>query len=81
MGIIMDKMKQSYNAFQELQTKFLHKQCVIWSCPPSFKQFHHNFHIFKILGTSNNEEQSYNKWYLPLTFSNDNETSPKLVFS
>ena len=56
-GQIMDKLKHNYNAFPELQTKFFHKQWVIWSFPPSFKEFHHSFHIFKISGTSNNEEK------------------------
>ena len=51
MGKIMGKLKHNYNAFPELQTKFFQKQFVIWSFPPSFNEFHHNFHIFKILGT------------------------------
>ena len=51
MGKIMGKLKHNYNAFPELQTKFFHKQCVIRSFPPSFNEFHHNFHIFKISGT------------------------------
>ena len=80
MGKIMDKLKHHYNAFQELQTKFFHKQCVIWSFPPSFNEFHYNFHIFKISGTINNEEKSYNKRYLPLSFSKYAERSPKLVY-
>ena len=29
----------------------------------------------------NNEEKSYNKRYLPLSFSKHNEASPKLVYS
>ena len=56
-----------YNAFPELQTKFFHKQCVIWSFLPSFNEFHHKLHIFKIqvqFWTTNNEEKSYNKRYL-----------------
>ena len=47
----------------------------------TFKKFNHSVHIFKFSGTSNNEEKSYNKWYLPLRFSNHKETSPKLVHS
>ena len=51
MGKIMGNLKHTYNAFPELQTKFFHTQCVIWSSPPSFTEFHHDFHIFKISGT------------------------------
>ena len=51
MGEIMVKLKHNYNAFPELQTKFFHKQYVIWSFPPSFNEFHHNFHILQISGT------------------------------
>ena len=51
MGKIMGKLKHNYNAFPELQTKFFHKQCVIWSFPPSFKEFHPKLAIFKISGT------------------------------
>ena len=47
MGKIIGNLKHTYNAFAELQTKFFHKQCVIWSFPPSFTEFHHNFHILK----------------------------------
>ena len=50
----MDKLKHDYNAFPELQTKFFHKQCVIWSFLPSFKEFHHSFHISS---TINSEEK------------------------
>ena len=61
MGKIMGNLKQTYNAFLELQTKFFHTQCVIWSSPPSFTEFHHDFHIFKISGTIlekiNNDEK------------------------
>ena len=81
MGKIMGKLKHNYNAFPELRTKFFHKQCVIWACPPSFNEFHHNSYIFKISGTINNEEKRYNKRYLPLSFSKYNETSPKLAYS
>ena len=52
MSEIIAKLKHNYDAFPELQTKFFHRQCVIWSFPPSFNEFHHNFHIFKILGTN-----------------------------
>ena len=45
------------------------------------EEFHHSFTILKISGTINNEEKSYNKRYLPLSFSKYNETSPKLVYS
>ena len=51
MDKIMGNLKHTYNAFPELQTKFFHTQCVIWSFPPSFTEFHHDFHIFKISGT------------------------------
>ena len=51
MGKIMGKLKHTYNAIPELQTKFFHKQCVIWSFPSSFNEFHHNLNIFKISGT------------------------------
>ena len=51
MGKIMGKLKHNYNAFPELQTKFFHKQCIIWSFSPSFNEFHHKLHIFKISGT------------------------------
>ena len=50
MGKIMGKLKHNYNAFPELQTKFFHKQCIIWSFSPSFNEFHHNFDILKIPG-------------------------------
>ena len=80
MGKIMDKLKHSYNAFPEPQTQFIHKECVTWSFLPSFKEFRHSFYIFKISGTSN-EEKSYNRLYLPLSFANCHETSPKLVYS
>ena len=64
MGKIMGKLKHNYNAFPELETKFFHKQCDLWSFLPSFNEFHHNFHIFKILGTINNEAKSYNHFPL-----------------
>ena len=51
MGKIMAKLKHNYNAFAELQTKFFHRQCVIWSFPPSFNEFRHKLHILKISGT------------------------------
>ena len=51
MGKIIGNLKHTYNAFRQLQTKFFHAQCVIWSCPPSFTEFHHDFHIFQISGT------------------------------
>ena len=47
----MDKLKQYYNASPELQTKSFQKQCIIWSFPQSFSEFHHNLHIFQISGT------------------------------
>ena len=47
----MGKLKHNYNAFKELRTSFFHKQCVIWSFPPSFNEFHHNLHVFQISGT------------------------------
>ena len=51
MGKIIGKLKHNYNAFQELQTKFFHKQCIIWSFSLSFKEFRHKLHILKISGT------------------------------
>ena len=51
MGKIMCKLKHNYNAFPELQTKFFHKQCVIWSFLPSFNELHNKLHIFKISGS------------------------------
>ena len=52
MAKTIGKQKHNYDAaFPELETKFFHKQCVIWSFPPSFNEFHHNFHILKISGT------------------------------
>ena len=51
MVAIMGNLKHTYNAFPELQTKFFHKQCVIWSFPTSFTEFHHNFHILESSGT------------------------------
>ena len=47
----MGKLKHNYNAFKVLRTRFFHKQCVIWSFPPSFNEFHHNLHVFQISGT------------------------------
>ena len=47
----MGKLKHNYNAFKELRTTFFNKQCVIWSFPPSFNEFHHNLHFFQISGT------------------------------
>ena len=75
----MGQLKHDYNAFPELQTKFFHTQCIIRSFPPSFNEFHHNFHIFKMLGTINNEGKSYNKRYIPLSFFRYNEIS-QLVY-
>ena len=46
MDKIMGNLKHTYNAFPELQ--FFHTQCVIWSFPASFTEFHHNFHILQI---------------------------------
>ena len=80
MGKIMGRLKHNFNALPKLQTKFFHKQCVIWSFPPSFNEFNRNFHIFKISGKISNEGKSY-KGYLRLSFSKYNETSPKLVYS
>ena len=51
MGKIMGNLKHTYNAFPELQTKFFHTQCVIWSYPKSFTELHHDFHIFQTSGT------------------------------
>ena len=59
MGKIMGKLKHNYNPLKELRPKFFHKQCVIWSSPPSFDEIYYKFHILKISGTimeSNNQE-------------------------
>ena len=47
-GKIMGKLKHNYSAFKELQPKFFHKQCVIWSFQPGFNEFHHKLNIIKI---------------------------------
>ena len=78
MGKIMDKLKHNYHAFPELQTMFFHKHCVIWSFAPSFKEFHQFLH-FQNFRYNNNEEKSYNKWYLPLSFSNYNCNKSKVT--
>ena len=51
MHKIMAKLKHNYNAFPELQTRFFHKQCVIWPSLPSFNEFQHKLPILKISGT------------------------------
>ena len=51
MGKIMGKLKHNYNALKELRTKFFHKQCVIWSFPPSFHEIHHKLDILQVSGT------------------------------
>ena len=51
MGKIMGKPNHNYKAFAELQTTFFHKQCVIWSFPPSCNDFHHKLQTLKISGT------------------------------
>ena len=51
MGKSMAKLKHNYNASPEFQTKFFHKQCVIWSFSQSFNEFRHKLHILKISGT------------------------------
>ena len=51
MGKIMAKLKHNYNALPEPRTSFFQKQCAIWSFPPSFNEFPHNLHIFKISDT------------------------------
>ena len=50
MGKIITKMKHTYNAFPDLQTKFFHKQCVIWRFLQSFNEFPHKLHILEISG-------------------------------
>ena len=50
MGKIMGKLKHTFNAIPDLQTKFFHKQCVIRSFLQSFDDFHHNLHILQISG-------------------------------
>ena len=39
MSKIMGKLKHTFNAFPDLQTKFFHKQCIIWTVLPSFNEF------------------------------------------
>ena len=56
MGKIMGKLKNHYNAFLALQTKFFHKQWVTSSFLPSINEFHHNLHTLEIPGK--NLEQS-----------------------
>ena len=51
MGKIMGKQKHNYNVSKELRTKFFHKQCVIWSIPPSFDEIHHKLYVLQISGT------------------------------
>ena len=51
MGKIIAKLKHTYNEFLELRTEFFHKQCVIWSFPPSSNESHHKLHILEISGT------------------------------
>ena len=51
MSKIMSKLKHNYNAFKKLRTKFIHKQCAIWSFSPSFNEFRHKLHTFEISGT------------------------------
>ena len=81
MGKIMDNVKHDYNAFLQLQTKFFHKQCVIWSFPPSLKEFHHVSTFSKFQVQVRMKKNVTNKWYFPLSFSNHNETSPKSVIT
>ena len=86
MDKIMGKLKHNYNAFQELRTKFLHKQCVISSFLPSFNEFHHNFHIFKISGTTileplRRRKKVTTRGIFQKSFSKYKKTSPKLVYS
>ena len=72
MGKITGKLKHTVNAFPDLQTKFLHKQYIIWSFLPSFNEFHQNFHLLRISGTFQEQltmRKSYNKRYLPLSIS------------
>ena len=68
MGKIMGKLKHNYDALPELQTKFCHKQCVIWSFLQSFNEFHHNFHIFKIPGNSLEHKLTFDREYCILIF-------------
>ena len=50
MGKIISKMKHTYNEFPDLQTKFFHKQCVIWRFLQSFNEIPHKVHILEISG-------------------------------
>ena len=50
MRKIMGKLKHTFNAIPDLQTKFFQKQCVIWSFLQSFDDFHQNLHILQISG-------------------------------
>ena len=84
MGKIMGNLKHTYNAFPELQTKFFHKQCVIWSFPPSFTEFHHDFHIFQIRynsGKINNDEKVTTRGISHKAFPNITRQSKLSLFS
>ena len=72
MGKITGKLKHTLNEFPDLQTKFFHKKCVIWSFLPSFNQFHQNLNLLKISGTFLDQltmRKSYNKRCLLLSIS------------
>ena len=84
MGKIMGKLKHNYNAFSELRTTFFHKQRVIWSFPPSFNEFPHNLHIFKISDTILEIltiRKKLQQGVSPNKLFKYNEASPKLVYS
>ena len=72
MGKIIAKLKHTYNEFLELRTEFFHKQCVIWSFPPSSNESHHKLHILEISGTILEE--------LPMRKKLQAEVSPAKLF-
>ena len=82
----MKNWSKPYNAFLELQTKFFHKQRVIWSFLQSVNEFHHKWHIFNtsgsILKQSTMRKNLQKEVYLPLPlrFFKYNEKSPNLVY-
>ena len=72
-------MKHTYNAFPDLQTKFFHKQCVIWRFLQSFNEFPHKLHILEISGATqgSNQEESLQQEVSPAKLFQNNETNPK----
>ena len=63
MRKIMGKLKHTFNAIPDLQTKFFQKQCVIWSFLQRMISIKIcTFYKFQVdSATFNNEQKSYNK--------------------